>query len=149
MPLDRMPRLCPVCLGLTIIGHGMRFRQAHDAAHDRIRVRRGICRHCHTTFTFLPEWLTPSGQFTLHCREQACQRIGEGESFERAVPECKDPSRLPDPSTVRRWAQRRLCSLWCWLKNGVRTELFLRAPTIVAWDLIAACRILPSEARSP
>jgi hypothetical protein len=138
-----------VCSGETIIGHGLRFRQAHDAAHDRMCVRRGICRHCHTTFTFLPQWLTPSGQFTLHCREQACERIGDGESFERAVPQCKDPSRLPDPSTVRRWAQRRLCSLWCWLKIGGVTEHFLRAPTIVAWDLGALCRILLIEARSP
>jgi hypothetical protein len=144
-----MPRLCPLCRGLTIIGHGVRFRQAHDTAHDRICVRRGICRPCHTTFTFLPEWVTPSGQFTLHCREQACERIAEGSSLEQALPECKDPSRLPDPSTVRRWALRRLCSLWCWLKSGVLTERFLRAPTIVAWDLLAACRILPGEARSP
>ena len=26
---------------------------------------------------------------------------------------------------------------------------FFRAPTILAWDLVAVCRILPIEARSP
>jgi hypothetical protein len=28
-------------------------------------------------------------------------------------------------------------------------QQFFRAPTIVAWDLMALCRILPIEARSP
>jgi hypothetical protein len=56
---------------------------------------------------------------------------------------------LPDPSTVRRWAQRRLISVWCWIKVGVKDLPFRRAPTIAAWDLGALCRILPIEARSP
>ena len=108
-----------------------------------------MCRCCRTTFTFLPEWLTPSGQFTLHCRQQACENIGSGKSFEAAVPQCRNASRLPDPSTVRRWVQRRICSIWCWLRAALVSEHFLRAPTIVAWDLSAAWRILLSEARSP
>jgi hypothetical protein len=56
---------------------------------------------------------------------------------------------MPDPSTVRRWAQRRLVSLWCWIKAGVKNQHFLQTPTILAWDLGALCRILPIEARSP
>jgi hypothetical protein len=56
---------------------------------------------------------------------------------------------LPDSSTVRRWAKRRLVSLWCWVKAGVKDQHFLHAPTILAWDLGALCRILPIEARSP
>jgi len=56
---------------------------------------------------------------------------------------------LPDPSTVRRWAQRRLLSVWCWLTTGTLGVHFLGAPTILAWDLGAVCRILPMEARSP
>jgi len=56
---------------------------------------------------------------------------------------------LPDPSTVRRWAQRRLISLWCWIKVGVKAQHFLWMPTILAWDLGTLCRILPIEARSP
>jgi hypothetical protein len=35
------------------------------------------------------------------------------------------------------------------VKAGVQGEQFLQAPTILAWDLGAFCRILPDEARSP
>jgi hypothetical protein len=72
-----------------------------------------------------------------------------GDSAEQAAPYCKDPTRLPDPSTVRRWAQRRLLSVWCWSRASAQSEHFLQTPTILAWDLSALCRILPIEARSP
>jgi hypothetical protein len=78
---------------------------------------------CGKTFTILPDWLAPSGHYTLRCRQQACERIAAGESAEQAAPHCKDPTRLPDPSTVRRWAQRRLLSVCCWLKTGARGAL--------------------------
>jgi hypothetical protein len=149
IPLDLLPRRCPVCLDDTIIGHGRRLRQSHDEQHERIWVRRGICEPCGKTFTILPDWLAPSGHYSLHCRQQACEHIAAGETAEQAAPHCKDPARLPDPSTVRRWAQRRLVSLWCWIKIGVNDRHFLRRPTILAWDLGALCRILPIEARSP
>jgi hypothetical protein len=112
-------------------------------------VRRGICHPCRKTFTILPDWLVPFGHYTLRCRQQACERIAAGESAEQAAPYCKDPTRLPDPSTVRRWAQLRLLSLWCWIRAGARGDDFLRIPTIRAWDLGALCHILPIEARSP
>jgi hypothetical protein len=97
----------------------------------------------------LPDWLTPSGHYNLHCREQACQHIAAGASAEQAVPHCQDPTRLPDPSTLRRWAQRRLISLWCWIKVGAKDQHFLWTPTILAWDLSAYCRTLLLEASSP
>ena len=147
MPLDLLPRLCPLCQDDTIIGHGRRLRQAHDDRQERIWMRRGVCRPCGKTFTILPDWLAPSGHFSLRCRQQACQRIAAGDTAEHAAPHCKDPSRSPDASTVRRWAQRRLLSLWCWA--GTKGQHFLQAPTILAWDLAALCRILPFEARSP
>jgi len=145
--LELLPRLCPLCQDDTIIGHGRRLRQAHDDQHQRIWVRRGICRPCGKTFTILPDWLAPSGHFSLRCRQQACQRIAAGYTAEQAAPHCKDSSRSPDASTVRRWAQRRLLSLWCWA--GAQGQHFLQAPTIVAWDLAGWCRILRCEARSP
>ena len=148
-PAGPLPRRCPVCRDDTIIGHGRRLRQCHDDRHECIWVRRGICPPCGKTFTILPDWLAPSGHYSLHCRQQACERIAAGDSAEQAAPHCKDPARLPDPSTVRRWAQRRLLSLWCWIKVRVKDERFLRTPTILAWDLGALCRILPIEARSP
>jgi len=149
IPLELLPRRCPVCLDDTIIGHGRRRRQSHDDKHAGIWVRRGIFGPCRKTFTILPDWLAPSAPFTLRCRQQACEHLAAGETAEQAAPHCKDPTRLPDPSTVRRWAQRRLMSLWCWIKAGAQHQRFLQAPTILAWDLGALCRILPLEARSP
>jgi len=147
--LDLLPRRCPVCRDDTIIGHGRRRRQCHDAQHECLWVRRGICEPCRKTFTILPYWLAPSSHYSLHCRQQACEQIAAGDTAEQAAPHCQDPAHLPDPSTVRRWAQRRLASLWCWIKSGVEDRHFLRTPTILAWDLGVLCRILPMEARSP
>ena len=149
IPLDLMPRRCPVCQEYTIIGHGRRLRQAHDGRHESISVRRGICHPCSKTFTILPDWLAPWSPFTLRCRQQACEYIAAGVSVEQAAPHCKDPSRQPEPSALRRWVQRRLLSVCCWVKTGVIGQHFLSAPTILAWDLWAVCRILPFEARSP
>jgi hypothetical protein len=112
-------------------------------------VRRGVCHPCSKTFTILPDWLAPSAHYSLHCRQQACERISAGDSAEQAAPHCKDPTRLPDPSSVRRWAQQRLLSVWCWVRAGALDEHILRTPTILAWDLSALCRILLIEARSP
>jgi Domain of unknown function (DUF6431) len=149
IPLDLLPRQCPVCRNDTIIGHGRRSRQAHDEHHECIWVRRGICHPCGKVFTILPDWLAPSGHFSLRCRQQACEYIAAGDSVEQAAPHCKDPSRSPDASTLSRWAQRRVLSVYCWVKAGAIGTHFLSAPTILAWDLGAVCRILPVEARSP
>jgi hypothetical protein len=149
IPLELLPRQCPVCGADTIIGHGRRFRHAHDDWHESIWVRRGICAPCKKTFTILPDWLAPSGHYSLCCRQQACEHIDAGTVMEQAAPHCKDPARLPDPSTLRRWAQRRMLSVWFWVRGGFAGEDFLHTPTILAWDLGAFRRILPSEARSP
>ena len=149
IPLALLPRQCPVCRKHTIIGHGRRLRQSHDDQRESIWVRRGVCQPCGKTFTILPEWLAPSAHYTLRCRQEACERLATGESVEQAAPHCKDPTRLPDPSTLRRWACRRLLGLCCWAKAGRAGVHLLRAPTILAWDLGAACRILRIEASSP
>ena len=149
IPLELLPRHCPVCHRDTIIGHGRRSRQAHDDRQQSMWVRRGLCQPCQKTYTILPDRLAPFGHYSLRCRQQSCERICAGDSAEQAAAHCQDPSRLPDPSTLRRWVQRRLLSVWCWMKAGVHGEHFFQAPTILAWDLAAACRILPSEARSP
>jgi 5S rRNA maturation endonuclease (ribonuclease M5) len=141
IPLDLLPRRCPVCHDNTIIGHGRRFRQAHDDRREHIWVRRGICHPCNKTFTILPDWLAPAAPFSLQCRQQACESIGAGDPVEQAAPHCKDPPRLPDPSTLRRWAHRRLISVCSWLKAGAMAAYFFRPPAIVAWDLAALCRI--------
>ncbi len=68
----------------------------------------------------------PSAPFSLQCRQLACEYIAGGDSVEQAAPHCQDPSHSPDPSTLRRWAQRRLLSMCCWLKAGASGEYFLQ-----------------------
>jgi hypothetical protein len=152
VPLALLPRLCPFCGNRTIIGHGRRLKQAHDEWHERIWIRRGRCRPCQKTFTVLPDWSLPSGHYTLHCRQKAWELLGQSDtSWERSVPEVSDPSRSPDPSTVRRWAGR-LLQLGTLLASMFRQATGwsnLTPPTILAWDWTAIRRILPLEVRSP
>lgn len=134
-----LPRDCPCCGWIAIvIGHGRRFRQAHDDLHDRIRVRRGICRHCDRTLTVLPHWCVPKAPYNLPVRVEALDRLAAGRTLEEAAPHCRDPDRIADPSTIRRWFWRRMESL-----------RFFFSPTILAWDWRAAARILVTEASSP
>ena len=153
-PLALLPRRCPRCGKDTITGHGRRRKQAHDEGHDWIWIRRGVCRPCGLTFTILPHWSPPYGQYSFRCREQAWEATANnGSAWEQSAPQTKDPNRLPDPATLRRWAWRRLLSLYgslatlgfCW----PHWRSFLRAPTILAWDWPAAGRTLQWEANSP
>jgi len=97
-------RQCPVCLSDSIIGHGRRRKQAHDHDHDWIQVRRGLCNLCRKTFTFLPPFSPPYCHYSLIARSQALRRyFVEGECWETAAPTVKDPDRVADPSTLRRW----------------------------------------------
>jgi hypothetical protein len=98
-------RRCPVCEKDSIIGHGSRRKQAHDEHHDWIRIRRGRCGSCRTTFTFLPIFSLPYTHYSLLARCQALLlRFVEGCCWDKASPKLQDPDRLPDPSTVRRWS---------------------------------------------
>ena len=95
-----------MCERDSIIGHGRRRKQAHDQHHDWIGIRRGHCPGCHNTFTFLPALSLPYTHYSLLARGQALRRrLEEHCSWEEATPAVKDPNRLPDPSTLRRWAQ--------------------------------------------
>jgi hypothetical protein len=99
-------RRCPACERDSIISHGHRRKQAHDEHHDWIGIRRGRCSDCGKTFTFLP-WLSlPYTHYSLLTRCQALRRRFEEHcSWEEAAPTLKDPHRLPDPSTLRRWSR--------------------------------------------
>ena len=113
IPLELLPRRCPVCGERTIIGHGRRRRQAHDQDHQHIWIRRGFCRPCQKTFTVLPDWSPPSGHYSLHCRQQAWELLRQADAtWERSVPDVSAASRSPEPSTVRRWAGRLLHCIW-------------------------------------
>jgi hypothetical protein len=150
IPLQLMPRRCPVCGNQTIIGHGRRRKQAYDQRHDWIWIRRGLCRPCRKTFTILPAWSPSYGQYSLHCRQQAWQSLYKARIWEETVPHTKDPNRSPDASTVRRWAAQLfglgvflLSQLW----QGRGCNIF-GPPTILAWDWRAIRLILPLEANS-
>jgi hypothetical protein len=121
-----MPRRCPLCKQASTIGHGKRRKQAHDEQQDWIWVRRGLCRLCGKTFTILPSWSPPYGHDSLHCRHQAWEAICADSDWDQAAPHCKDPTRSPDLTTLRRWAWRRLLSLgqrlkvWLWVLDWGR-----------------------------
>jgi hypothetical protein len=98
-------RRCPACEHDSIIGHGRRRKQAHDEHHDWIGIRRGRCPGCGKTFTFLPLLSPPYTHYSLLARCQSLRRrFAEHCSWEEAMPTLKDPNRVPDPSTLRRWA---------------------------------------------
>jgi len=102
----RAIRRCPVCSQDSIIGHGRRQKQAHDEQHDWITIRRGICRPCKKTITFLPVFSLPYSHYSLIARSEALRRyFVEGCSWEAAAPPVKDPHRVADSSTLRRWFQ--------------------------------------------
>jgi hypothetical protein len=97
-------RRCPICSQDSIVGHGRRRKQAHDEDHDWIKIRRGVCNLCGKTFTFLPPFSPPYCHYSLIARSQAVRRyFVEGCGWETASPTVKDPDRVADPSTLRRW----------------------------------------------
>jgi len=101
-----LPRRCPVCDRDSIVGHGRRRKQAHDEHHGWIEIRRGICPLCRRTFTFLPLLSLPYSHYSLLARVQALlRRFIDHRPWEDTVPTLKDPNRVPDASTLRRWAQ--------------------------------------------
>lgn len=140
-------RWCPRCEKEAIVGLGRRTKQAHDDRHDWIRIRRGLCQACRTTFTFLPVWSLPYTHYSLFCRQQAYERYGREHSADRAVPPMRDPARQPDPSTILRWLRHGASGALRWLKPYLLA--FRRAPTILAWDASRLWRTLIHESRSP
>jgi hypothetical protein len=109
--LERIIRRCPVCLQNSVVGHGRRRKQAHDEHHDWIQIRRGACGICGKTITFLPPFSLPYSHYSLIARSEALRRyfIG-GCGWEAAAPTVKDPNRLADSSTLRRWFRSLDCS---------------------------------------
>ena len=140
-----MMRVYLACQQVSVIGHGWRSRQAHDANHTWIRIHRGICKLCDLTLTMLPDWLVPGGHYSLAARQQAARLASEpARTVEQCVPESADGERFADPSTVRRWLQRRRESLERCLAGQ-----WPPPPTLFAWDWKAARRMLIPEPDSP
>ena len=140
-----LPKLCPVCGQGRVIGHGRRRKQAHEPGRTWIVVRRSISKCCGRTCTILPAWSPPGTHYSLRTRQQSCMRYCGGERLEGAAPTLADPDRSPDATTLRRWFERRLSSLCCWVRSCRKMRLFFRPPTILAWDWRVAARILIPE----
>ena len=99
-----IPRRCPICECDSIVGHGRRNKQAHDEDHNRIMIRRGLCRLCKTPFTILPPFSLPYTHYSLFARSQALWNyFVEGRSLESSAPTVQHPDRVAAPSTLRRW----------------------------------------------
>lgn len=100
-----IPRRCPSCEKLSIRGHGRRCKQAHDADHDWIGIRRGYCRPCHISFTFLPALSLPYTHYSVVSRSQTLRRhFVEDRVWEQSAPDLKS-DRCPDLRTLRRWSK--------------------------------------------
>jgi len=128
-------RQCPVCLRDSIIGHGRRRKQAHDEDHDWIPIRRGLCNLCGKTFTFLPPFSLPYSHYSLIARSQALHRyFVERCGWEAAAPTLKDPQRVTDPSTLRRWFRS--------LDSSRPPFSFLRPAMHVVMQALGANRLL-------
>lgn len=146
-PVGGIIRQCPICLRDSVVGHGLRRKQAHDEEHDWITIRRGICRPCGKTITFLPAFSLPYSHYSLIARSEALRRFFvEGCSWEKAAPPVKDPHRIADPSTLRRWFQsldssqpifsslrRTLQALDQWLRGG---QVFRYDHRDLAWRTV-------------
>jgi len=86
--------------------------------------------------TVLPARCVPGASYSLTARQEGLQRIADGMAVEQAAPDCLDPNRIADPSTLRRWFWRRMESL---------AFALYRVATMFAWDWRAAARILIPE----
>jgi hypothetical protein len=139
-----LPRVCPACSG-AIVGHGRRSKQAHGARTQTIRYRRGACGNCSVTITVLPAWSLPYTQYRVEVRQQSCRHYAGETPLESSAPALQDGNRSPDAATLRRWFQRRLQSLYCWLRWAQQCHFDFQPPTILAWDWTAALRILIPE----
>jgi hypothetical protein len=53
----------------------------------------------------------PGALYNLPARQEALDRLAEGETLEASAPVCLDPDRIADSSTIRRWFWRRMASL--------------------------------------
>jgi hypothetical protein len=103
---EQIIRQCPECKNDSVIGHGRRAKQAHDEQHDWIKVRRGLCKRCPKTITFLPCFSLPYTHYSLLARSQSLKlHFVDGRSLDTAIPLLKDPDRVPAATTIRSWCR--------------------------------------------
>lgn len=115
-PISRdCPRCRPSGCRGSVIGHGRRQRVALDTHRCGVLIRRGLCRACGGTITFLPPSLRPYRRYALGVIATAVRERLRGTVFGQIEIALHDLDAIPDVSTLRRWSRD-----------------FPRPPTIVA-----------------
>jgi hypothetical protein len=138
-----------MCKRDSIVGHSWRSKQAHDESHDWISFRRGICQLCRKTFSFLPWFSLPYTHYSLFARSEALRlRFVEQQGWEKAAPVVKDPNRVADSSTLRRWfASLDSSPSFSFLRKTLeavserldRGEILNHLGLRLSWRTVAAC----------
>jgi len=102
---------------------------------------------CGKTFTFLPPLSPPYSHYSLVARSQALRRYFlEGRCWEAAAPLVKDPDRVTDLSTLRRWfrsldssqppfsfLRQAMLAISAWLN---RAEILVHGPLPLRWHTV-------------
>lgn len=104
-----IPRDCPRCSRAgcrsSVIGHGRRDRASQGEHESEIRVRRGLCRACGGTITFLPPSLRPYRRYTVGVIATVVRQRLRGVSYSQLAIVLHNSDVFPDPATVRRWCR--------------------------------------------
>jgi hypothetical protein len=102
-----IPRDCPHCRRAgchdSIKGHGRRPRTCLDERRSRITIRRGRCRACGVTITFLPPILKPYRRYAVPIIAGVIRQLRSGVHYSDLEIHLFDLDAFPDASTVRRW----------------------------------------------
>jgi len=100
------PRDCRACGEAgAVVGHGRRDRLCHGPGSDRIVVRRGKCRVCERTFTFLPSFAMPRSRYAVDAARETVMRFvsDPGARPMDAAPDFRDTGCVPDLKTLYNW----------------------------------------------
>lgn len=101
-----IPRDCRLCKATSsVIGHGIRERTCIGPDTDVIFVRRGKCKSCRTTFTFLPAFARPYSRYAVVLIQNTILNFisnNENTVF-RSIPNLKKIAWWPDMKTPYNW----------------------------------------------
>lgn len=102
----RIPRDCNLCKKVnSVIGHGVRERICLGTKMDVILVRRGRCKSCGTTFTFLPSFARPHSKYSTEVIQETFMRFVNSDDRTpfHSLPDSSDVVLCPDIKTTSNW----------------------------------------------
>jgi len=101
-----IPRDCACCKARgTVIGHGVRDRTCIGPHTDIIFVRRGLCKVCKTTFTFLPPFARPNSRYAIEAIQDTFMNFvsNDKKTLFHSMPDLKTIKWWPDWKTSNNW----------------------------------------------